>query len=225
MIERKSCQQFQRAASHKGRMNILGISCLYHDSAAALLRDGQIIAAAQEERFTRIKHDRNVPEYAIRYCLREGGITKEEIDYIVYYDKPFLTLDRYIKNIFAVASEAEDGLNELKNKGAGDGLDEPKRKGAEDGSDELKKVSGDDSTLEENVFQNMCDSVLGEKLWIHEKIKCSIGSLGRHGKLMVCGHHMSHAASAFYASPYNDAVIITNDGVGEWATTTIGAQL
>ncbi len=161
-------------------MNILGISCLYHDSAAVLLQDGRITAAVQEERFTRVKHDWRIPEHAIKYCLREGKITHDEIDYVVYYDKPLLTLDRYIKNIFAVNKENE------------------------------------------KVFENMCNSVLGEKLWIHEELKKSIGSLGKHGKLLVCGHHMSHASSAFYVSPYHEAVIITNDGVGEWATTTIG---
>ena len=161
-------------------MNILGISCLYHDSAAVLLRDGEIIAAAQEERFTRIKHDFSVPENAIKYCLREGNITDKEIDYVVYYDKPLLTLDRYVKNILAL-----DGKGKA-------------------------------------VLANMCESVLGEKLWIHEKLRSGIGSLGKHGKLLVCGHHISHASSAFYVSPYTEAIIITNDGVGEWATTTIG---
>ena len=161
-------------------MDILGISCLYHDSAAVLLRDGEIIAAAQEERFTRIKHDWSIPVNAIKYCLSEGSITDEQIDYVVYYDNPLLTLDRYVKNIFAVGEEGR------------------------------------------NVLDNMCDSILGEKLWIHEKLKSSIGSLGKHGKLLVCNHHLSHASSAFYVSPFKEAVIITNDGVGEWATTTIG---
>lgn len=161
-------------------MNILGISCLYHDSAAALLRDGEIVAAAQEERFTRVKHDWRVPENAIKYCLREGNITGDEVDYIVYYDKPFLTLDRYVKNIIALGRGERD------------------------------------------VLKNMCDSILGEKLWIHEKLRNSIGGLGKNGKLLICGHHISHASSAFFPSPYTDAVIITNDGVGEWATTTIG---
>ena len=144
------------------------------------MRDGEIIAAAQEERFTRIKHDFSVPENAIKYCLREGNITDKEIDYVVYYDKPLLTLDRYVKNILAL-----DGKGKA-------------------------------------VLANMCESVLGEKLWIHEKLRSGIGSLGKHGKLLVCGHHISHASSAFYVSPYTEAIIITNDGVGEWATTTIG---
>lgn len=153
---------------------------MYHDSAAVLLRNGEIIAAAQEERFTRIKHDWSIPEKAIKYCLNEGNITDEQIDYVIYYDNPFLTLDRYVKNIVALGKEGK------------------------------------------NVLDNMCDSVLGDKLWIHEKLRSSIGSLGRYGKLLVCGHHLSHASSAFYASPYKEAIIITNDGVGEWATTTIG---
>lgn len=160
-------------------MNVLGVSCLYHDSAAALFRDGEVIAAAQEERFTRVKHDWSVPQNAIRYCLWEGNITHESLDYVIYYDKPLLTLDRYIKNVLALGRDGQA------------------------------------------VFSNMCDSILKEKLWIHEELKNAIGSLGKHGKLLVCGHHMSHAASAFYPSPYDSAIIITNDGVGEWATTTI----
>lgn len=160
-------------------MIILGVSCLYHDSAAVLLRDGEIVAAAQEERFTRVKHDWSIPQFAIEYCLREENISHEEIDYVIYYDKPLLTLDRHIKNLLALGKDGRD------------------------------------------VFERMYNSVLRDKLWIHEKLKETIGSLGKSGKLLVCGHHMSHAASAFYPSPYENAVIITNDGVGEWATSTI----
>lgn len=161
-------------------MNILGISCLYHDSAAALLKDGEIIAAAQEERFTRVKHDYRIPTNAIKFCLKEAKITVQEVDYIVYYDKPLLTLDRYMKNLLSVGGECDD------------------------------------------LLDNKLDSLLSDKLWIHKKIEKEIGGLGRHGKLLVCEHHISHAASAFYPSPYENAIIITNDGVGEWATTTIG---
>ena len=161
-------------------MIVLGISCLYHDAAAAVIKDGRIVAAAQEERFTRVKHDLRVPENAIAYCFSEANITVEDVDYVVYYDKPLLTLDRYMKNLAVLGTKCDDWL---------------------------------DNKLEE---------VLAHKLWIHRKLKKALGGLGKHGKLMVCEHHMSHAASAFYPSPFEEAVIITNDGVGEWATSTIG---
>jgi len=161
-------------------MVILGISCLYHDAAAAILKDGEIVAAAQEERFTRVKHDYRVPENAIAFCLKEAKVNAAEIDYIVYYDKPFLTLDRYVKNLTALKGECGD------------------------------------------LLENKFEETLADKLWIHKKIEQVVGGLGKHGKLLVCEHHLSHASSAFYPSPYDTAIIITNDGVGEWATTTIG---
>lgn len=161
-------------------MIVLGISCLYHDAAAAILVDGEIVAAAQEERFTRIKHDRRVPRNAIAFCKQEAGIGAAEIDYVVYYDKPFLTLDRYMKNLIALGAESADLL---------------------------------DGKFEE---------LLGNKLWIHKEIEKAVGGLGKYGKLLVCEHHLSHAASAFYPSPFEEAIVITNDGVGEWATTTVG---
>lgn len=161
-------------------MIILGISCLYHDSAAALIVDGEIVAAAQEERFSRKKHDSSVPKNAITFCLNEANIDSEMIDYVIYYDKPFLTLDRYMKNLLQVGKERKE------------------------------------------LLEDKYEDLLSNKLWIHEKIKGTLGCLGKHGKLLVCDHHLSHAASAFYPSPYENAIIITNDGVGEWATTTIG---
>ncbi len=159
-------------------MNILGISALYHDSAASLIIDGDIIAAAQEERFTRIKHDMNLPVNAIDYCLSEAKISKENIDIVVFYDNPLLTLDRYMKNIVAAKSDNK------------------------------------------NVIERSFDSMFSDKLWIHKKVDEILGE-NENRKFLVCEHHMSHAASAFYPSPYEKAVVLTLDGVGEWATTTI----
>lgn len=160
-------------------MNILGISALYHDSAASLVVDGEIIAAAQEERFTRVKHDLCMPENAILYCLREGRISADDIDMVVFYDNPFLTLDRYMKNIAAAGVDSRDVIN------------------------------------------RNYESMFGEKLWIHKKMEQILGE-NKKRRMFVCEHHISHAASAFYPSPYEKAVIITLDGVGEWATTTVG---
>ena len=160
-------------------MNVLGISALYHDSAASLIVDGKIIAAVQEERFTRIKHDLSMPINAIESCLKEGHVQKEDIEMVIFYDNPLLTLDRYMKNILA---------------------------------------AGDDSR---DVIDRSFESMFGEKIWIHKKVDEILGE-NKERKLMVCEHHISHAASAFYPSPFDKAVILTLDGVGEWATTTIG---
>lgn len=161
-------------------MYILGISALYHDAAAALIEDGNIIAAAQEERFTRKKHDMRIPVHAIQYCMAAAGITAEDLECIVYYDDPKKTLDRFAKNVLALGGEAEP--------------------------------------LIERTFESM----YARKLWIHKEIERAVGGLGKRGKLLVTEHHISHAASAFYPSPFERAVILTVDGVGEWATTTIG---
>lgn len=160
-------------------MNILGISALYHDSAACLVCNGEIIAAAQEERFTRVKHDLTIPINAIEYCLKEGHIQKEDIEMVVFYDNPLLTLDRYMKNILAADEDSQD------------------------------------------VIDRSYESMFGEKIWIHKIVDEILGE-NQQRKLMVCEHHISHAASAFYPSPFDRAVILTLDGVGEWATTTIG---
>lgn len=161
-------------------MYILGISGLYHDSAAALVCDGKIVAAAQEERFTRIKHDAHMPVNAIKYCMEQGKVTASELDAVVYYDQPVLTLERFLKNALALGDSA--------------------------------------GSLVDRTYQSM----FSHKLWIHKQIEEVIGSLGKHGKLLVSKHHISHAASAFYPSPYKEAVIITVDGVGEWTTTAVG---
>lgn len=162
-------------------MYILGISALYHDSAAALICNGEIIAAAQEERFSRKKHDLSIPCNAIQYCLKAACITAEDIDYVVYYDNPLITLDRFLKNVILLGVESR------------------------------------------KLIDRSCESLFTNKIWIHKGIEEALGGyLGKHGKLMTVNHHMSHAASAFYPSPFNEAVVIINDGVGEWATTSIG---
>ena len=159
-------------------MNVLGISALYHDSAASLVINGEIVAAAQEERFTRVKHDFSMPVNAIEYCLKEGKIISSDIDIVVFYDNPFLTLDRYMKNILAAGEDSRE------------------------------------------VIERSFDSMFGSKIWIHKVVDAILGE-NKKRKFYVCEHHISHAASAFYPSPYEKAVIITLDGVGEWATTTI----
>ena len=161
-------------------MYILGISALYHDSAACLINNGEIIAAAQEERFTRIKHDKSFPLNAIKFCMEAGEITADDLEAIVYYDQPLLTLNRVLSNAAA-----------------------------------LGKESGD-------LIESAYDDLFSKKMWIHDMVKKGLGSFGKHGRLLVTKHHISHAASAFYPSPYEQAVILTIDGVGEWTTTAIG---
>ena len=161
-------------------MYILGVSALYHDAAAALIKDGEIIAAAQEERFTRKKHDPSIPKHAIQYCLDEGKIAAEDLCAVVYYDNPFLTLGRFIQNLRYTGTDSDD------------------------------------------LLQFSLESLTNRKMWVHHMLKDSLGRLGIEDKLYVTEHHISHAASAFFPSPYMNAAIITLDGVGEYATTTIG---
>lgn len=160
-------------------MNVLGISALYHDSGASLVVNGEIIAAAQEERFTRVKHDLRMPVNAIEYCLEEAQIEAKDIDLVVFYDNPLYTLDRYIKNII---------------------------------------TAGDDS---QDIIERSFHSMFSDKLWVHKSVEKILGQ-NPERKFLVCEHHISHAASAFYPSPFEKAVVITLDGVGEWATTTVG---
>jgi carbamoyltransferase len=160
--------------------NILGISAFYHDSAAAIVSNGEIIAAAQEERFSRKKHDPRFPINAVNYCLQEAFIEPNELDAIVFYDNPLRSFDRIIKNFIMTG---ENGLAQ---------------------------------------FEKAIPSILGVKLWIQDYVKNSIGTLGKIDKLLYSEHHLSHAASAFYPSPFEKAAIITIDGVGEWSTSTIG---
>ena len=161
-------------------MKILGISGLYHDSAAALTIDGEIIAAAQEERFTRVKGDARFPIEAIRYCLREAALTSAQLDAVVYYDNPRLTYARFIKNILSLGDNARE------------------------------------------MIELSFDSMFKQKLWIHKIVDNYLGLPGLNQKLLVTNHHVSHAASAFYPSPFKESAILTMDGVGEFATTTIG---
>ncbi len=156
-------------------MNVLGISCWYHDAAACLLRDGRIVAAAQEERFTRKKHDPDFPRHAIDYCLKAGGI--ERPDMVAFYDKPFLKFERLLETYVAVSPR---GLRS---------------------------------------FIKSMPVWLKQKLWIPDLIS---KELDFDGPIVFPEHHESHAASAFYPSPFEDAAILTTDGVGEWATTSYG---
>ncbi len=157
---------------------ILGISGLYHDSAAAMIAGGEIVAAAQEERFTRVKHDRRFPASAIHYCLSEAFIEPEAIEVVAFYDNPVLTLDRTLRNFAAVAPQGEGEFNEAMR------------------------------------------AILGEKFAVKDSVR---HALGTDRPLWYVDHHLSHAASAFYPSPFEDAAILTVDGVGEHATLTMGA--
>jgi carbamoyltransferase len=158
-------------------LDILGISCFYHDSAACLIREGEILAAAQEERFSRKKHDPGFPSNAIAYCLEEGGISAQDLDVVVFYDKPILTFDRLLMSYLTVAPK---GLR---------------------------------SWLEALPLW------LGKKLHIPKVIKREINY---DGDVLFTEHHEAHAASAFYPSPFDEAAILTVDGVGEWATASYG---
>ena len=164
-------------------VSILGISAFYHDSAAVLLQDGKIIAAAQEERFTRIKHDSRYPFYAVDYVLKEAKLKLNQVDYIVFHEKPFLKFERLLETYVAFAPKG---------------------------------------------FKSFCTSM---PLWLKEKLfqkKMLFNELKNHDKsfenidkIYFSEHHLSHAASAFYPSPFEKAIILTLDGVGEWATTTV----
>ena len=162
-------------------MRILGISAFYHDSAAALIEDGRIVAAAQEERFTRRKHDPSFPHNAISYCLEHAGIAAAELDHVVFYDKPFLKFERLLETYIAMAPR---GFRSFK-------MSIP-------------------LWLKEKLFQ---------KSLLRDELK-KFGDDFDIGKLLFCEHHLSHAASAFFPSPYDNAAVLTMDGVGEWATTS-----
>ncbi len=159
-------------------MYILGISCFYHDSAAALLHNGQLVAAAMEERFTRKKHDSDFPAKAVEFCLRQAGISGQELDYVVFYEKPLLKFERILLS----------ALNTF-----------PQSAG---------------------FWRESMLTWLKEKLWVKSILQQQIGVSS--DKILFCDHHMSHAASAFFASPFREAAVMTIDGVGEWTTTTLG---
>ncbi|MFH1281835.1 MAG: carbamoyltransferase [Candidatus Omnitrophota bacterium] len=158
-------------------MNILGISCFYHDSAACLVRDGKILAAAQEERFSRQKHDFNFPARAAAWCLEEGKISSKDLDYVVFYDKPLIKFERILETYF---SYAPLGIQQ---------------------------------------FLLAMPLWFKQKLWIPEIIR---KELNYQGEILFCGHHESHAASAFYPSAFKEAAFLTLDGVGEWETASFG---
>ena len=160
--------------------NILGISAFYHDAAAALLRDGRIAAAAQEERFTRKKNDSEFPRHAIAACLRQAGLTSQELDAVVFYDKPILKFARVLETYLAVAPRGW------------------------------------------RTFPTVMSNWLGEKLDLRGAIRKELPELRADCAVLFTEHHQAHAASAFYPSPFTEAAILTVDGVGEWATTTIG---
>jgi carbamoyltransferase len=157
---------------------ILGISAYYHDSAACLVEDGRIVAAAQEERFTRKKHDAGFPSRAVAYCLREAGVTAKELDLVGFYEKPLVKFDRLLETYAACAPRGWKS------------------------------------------YLMAMPLWLGEKLWMADDIRDRID--GYEGEVMFGEHHESHAASAFYPSPFEQAAIVTLDGVGEWATSSIG---
>jgi carbamoyltransferase len=163
-------------------LRILGISALYHDSAAALIEDGRIVAAAQEERFTRKKHDSRFPVNAVQYCLTEGGIGLGDVDHVVFYDKPFLKFERLLETYLTFAPRG------------------------------IKS------------FAMSIPLWLREKLFLKDLLRKEFHKIDSedkwNGQLLFSEHHLSHAASAFFPSPFEEAVVLTMDGVGEWATTS-----
>ena len=165
-------------------MRILGISAFYHDSAAALIDDGHIVAAAQEERFTRKKHDSGFPEAAIAYCLEEAEVGLADVDYVAFYDKPFLKFERLLETYLAFAPKGFQSFR-----------------------------MAIPVWLKEKLFQ---------KQLLRKQLESYDPEFDWENKLLFAEHHQSHAASAFYASPFEEAVVLTMDGVGEWATTSVG---
>jgi carbamoyltransferase len=165
-------------------MKIVGISAFYHDSAAALIEDGRIVAAAQEERFTRKKHDAGFPHHALGYCLDQGRTSLEQIDHVVFYDKPFLKFERLLETYLAFAPKGF------------------------------------------RSFQMAIPLWLREKLFLKQLLRDELMEFSRdfdwERALLFTEHHQSHAASAFFPSPFEEAVVLTMDGVGEWATTSLG---
>ncbi|HZL77485.1 MAG TPA: carbamoyltransferase [Candidatus Limnocylindrales bacterium] len=160
--------------------NILGVSAYYHDAAAALVVDGKIISAAQEERFTRKKNDADFPRHAVQFCLRHANLTLAQLDAVVFYDKPILKFTRLLETYLAVAPGGW------------------------------------------RTFPTVMSNWLGEKLDLRKAIRAELPELRPDCQILFTEHHQSHAASAFYPSPFEEAAIVTIDGVGEWATTIIG---
>ena len=165
-------------------MNILGISAYYHDAAACLVIDGKIIAAAQEERFTRIKHDSSFPNHAISYCLKEAGISAKDLDHIVFYDKPFLKFERLLETYLAFAPRGFKSF-----------------------------ATSLPVWLKDKLFQKSVITKAMTDLWGKD--------IHWGERLLFSEHHLSHAASAFFPSPFEEAAVLTMDGVGEWTTTSL----
>jgi carbamoyltransferase len=159
-------------------VDILGISCYYHDAAAVLLRDGQLVAAAEEERFSRIKHDYGFPKNAIKYCLEAGGTTGPDLDYVVFFEKPFRKLDRILATVLQTYPQSW------------------------------------------KVFRESMISWVLDKLWVASTLESELGI--KKDKVLFSEHHLSHAASAYLCSPFDESAILTVDGVGEWVTATYG---
>ena len=159
-------------------MNILGLSFYYHDSAAALLMDGDLVAAAEEERFSRIKHDHDFPQLAIDFCLKMGGLTIHDVDYVVFYEKPLVKFERILMTLLGTYPHSWKTFSE--------------------------------------AMVNYFDKKLWIKTILHERLGIN------ENKLLFVDHHLSHAAAAFFASPFEEAAILTIDGVGEWTTASMG---
>ncbi len=159
-------------------MNILGISCFYHDAAAALLVDGQLVAATEEERFTRKKHDSSFPKHSIDFCLKFAGLTANDLDYVVFYEKPLVKFERLLQTSLSTFPKSWE------------------------------------------VFRESMTTWFDEKLWVKSKLQTAIGV--PPSKILFVEHHLSHAASTMFCSPFEDAAVLTVDGVGEWTTASMG---
>ena len=164
-------------------MRLLGLSAFYHDSAAALIEDGRVVAAAQEERFSRKRHDSGFPAHAIRYCLDARDISLDEVDYVIFFEKPLIKFERLLETYLA---NAPRGFTSFK--------------------------TALPVWIKEKLFQ---------KTNLEKALAAFAPSGNMTGKLLFSEHHQSHAASAFFPSPFDEAVVLTMDGVGEWATTSV----
>jgi carbamoyltransferase len=159
-------------------MNILGVSCYYHDAAVALLMDGNLVAAAEEERFTRKKHDSSFPQHAIEFCLDYAGLSADDLDYVVFYEKPLVKFERILQTTLSTFPKSW------------------------------------------SVFRESMVTWFDEKLWIKSKLQTGIGVPPQ--KILFVEHHLTHAASAMFCAPFEEAAVVTVDGVGEWTTATMG---
>jgi carbamoyltransferase len=159
-------------------MNVLGISCYFHDAAAALVRDGRLVAAAEEERFTRKKHDHDFPAHAIAFCLRQAGLSADDLDHVVFFEKPLVKFDRILTTALGTFPRSW------------------------------------------RVFRDAMQTWLRDKLWVRSTIQQRVGVPA--SKVLFSEHHLSHAASAFFCSPFEEAAVLTVDGVGEWTTASMG---